>query len=141
MWHDLKILGRRELNLLGYRRALQTQPLVFFVIVVSLFHFSTDPNPEIMLDLAPAAIWVAALLAVFLSLERIFQPDFDDGSLEQMSLLPQPLTMVVAVKLLVHWLTVGVPLAIAAPLYGYLVQMPAASSWALLLSLLMAHRC
>lgn len=137
VWRDIKVLSRRELNLAGHRRALWSQPLVFFVMVVSLFHFSTDLEPEAMRRLAPAAIWVAALLAVLLSLERILHADFEDGSLEQMALLPQPFTMVLWVKLFVHWLIAGLPLAVMAPLYGYLIQLPAASVWALLLSLLL----
>lgn len=137
MWRDIRVLIRRELSLVGHYRALWSQPLVFFVIVVSLFHFSIGVEPETMLRMAPAAIWVTALLSVFLSLERIFQADFDDGSLEQMVLLPQSFTMILWIKLFVHWLVVGLPLALMAPLYSYLVQLPTASSWALFLSLLL----
>ena len=137
MWHEMKVLGCRELNLISHHRALWSQPLVFFVMVVSLFYFSVGIDSKTSLHLTPAAIWVAALLAVFLSLERIFQPDYDDGSLEQMLLLPQPFVVVLSTKLFVHWLAVGLPLTVLASLYSYLVQLPAVASWTLLLSLLL----
>ena len=94
MWGDIKVLGYRELSLVIYHRTLWIQPIVFFFIVMSLFHFSLGVEQKAMMSLAPAAIWVTVLLAVFLSLEHIFQPDYDDGSLEQIILLPQPLTLV-----------------------------------------------
>ena len=91
-------------------------PLVFFVIVVSLFPLGVGPEPNLLSTMAPGVIWVAALLATMLSLSRLFANDYADGTLEQLTLTPHPLTMLVFAKILAHWLLTGLPLVLISPL-------------------------
>jgi heme exporter protein B len=94
--------------------------VVFFVLASILFPFGVGPEPAVLARIAPGIIWVAALLAALLSLDRLFQTDFDDGSLELLALSPLPLTAVVLIKILAHWLITAGPLLIAAPLLAIL---------------------
>ena len=91
-------------------------PLVFFVIVVSLFPLGVGPEPNLLSTMAPGVIWVAALLATMLSLSRLFANDYADGTLEQLTLTPHPLTMLVFAKILAHWLLTGLPVVLISPL-------------------------
>jgi len=97
--------------------------VVFFVIAVVLFPFGVGPEPNILARIAAGIIWVAALLASMLSLERLLQADYDDGSLELLVLSPVPLEIIVLAKILAHWLTTGLPLIVAAPLLAVLLNM------------------
>ncbi len=99
--------------------------VLFFVLAVILFPFGVGPEPNILARIAPGVIWVAALLASMLALERLFQSDFDDGGLELLALSSLPLTVVVLAKVLAHWLTSGFPLLLAAPVLALLLHMPA----------------
>jgi heme exporter protein B len=92
--------------------------LFFFVIVVSLFPLGIGPETQLLRSIAPGIVWVAALLASMLSLGRVFQNDYQDGTLEQMLLTPQPLYLVVLGKVLAQWLVSEVPLVLIAPLIG-----------------------
>ncbi len=111
--------------------------VVFFVIAVVLFPLGVGPEPNILARMAPGVIWVAALLSVLLSLDRLFQADFEDGSLELMALGPAPLEIVVLAKVLAHWLVTGLPLIIAAPVLAVLMNMPADGFALLILALLL----
>lgn len=111
--------------------------LAFFVIAVVLFPLGVGPEPNILARMAPGVIWVAALLSVLLSLDRLFQADFEDGSLEQMALGPAPLEVVVLAKVLAHWLVTGLPLIIAAPILAILLNMPTDGFGLLVLALLL----
>ena len=111
------MLGR-DLILAMRRRADVLTTLFFFVIVVSLFPLGVSPEMETLRGIAPGVIWVAALLASMLSLGRLFSDDFQDGTLEQMLLLPQPLSVLVLGKVLAHWLVSGLPLVLLSPLLG-----------------------
>ncbi len=91
-------------------------PLVFFVIVVSLFPLGVGPEPNLLSTMAPGVIWVAALLATMLSLSRLFANDYADGTLEQLTLTPHPLTTLVLAKTMTHWLLTGLPLVLISPL-------------------------
>lgn len=91
-------------------------PLVFFVIVVSLFPLGVGPEPNLLSTMAPGVIWVAALLAAMLSLSRLFANDYADGTLEQLALTPHPLTTLVLAKVMAHWLLTGLPLVLISPL-------------------------
>ncbi len=91
-------------------------PLVFFVIVVSLFPLGVGPEPNLLSTMAPGVIWVAALLATMLSLSRLFANDYADGTLEQLTLTPHPLTTLVLAKIMAHWLLTGLPLVLISPL-------------------------
>ncbi len=97
--------------------------VVFFVIAVVLFPFGVGPEPNILARIAAGIIWVAALLASMLSLERLLQADYEDGSLELLVLSPVPLEIIVLAKILAHWLTTGLPLIVAAPLLAVLLNM------------------
>ena len=108
----------RDLTLAMRRRADVLTTLFFFIIVVGLFPLGVSPAMETLRGIAPGVIWVAALLASMLSLGRLFSDDFQDGTLEQMLLLPQPLSVLVLAKVLAHWLVSGVPLVLLSPLLG-----------------------
>jgi len=108
----------RDLRLAMRRRADIVSALFFFIIVVSLFPLGIGPEPELLRQLAPGVLWVAALLATLLSLPRLFSDDHRDGTLEQLVLAPQPLGLVVIGKVIAHWLVSGLPLALLAPLLG-----------------------
>ncbi len=112
----LGVLIRRDLLLALRRRAQILNPLVFFVIVVTLFPLGLGPEPNLLQKLAPGVLWVAALLSAMLSLEAMFHSDFEDGSLEQLLLAPQPAFVTVLAKVLTHWLLSGLPLLLLAPL-------------------------
>jgi len=107
----------RDLTLAMRRRADVLTTLFFFIIVVSCFRWGEPGNGDLR-EIAPGVIWVAALLASMLSLGRLFSDDYQDGTLEQMLLLPQPLSVLVLAKVLAHWLVSGVPLVLLSPLLG-----------------------
>ena len=108
----------RDIVLAMRRKADVLTTLFFFLIVVSLFPLGVGPELEILRQMAPGVIWVAALLASMLSLGRLFSDDYQDGTLEQMLLLPHPLSMLVLSKVFAHWLLSGLPLVIFSPLLG-----------------------
>ncbi len=109
---------RRDLVLAFRRRADVLTTLFFFVIVVSLFPLGVGPEPDLLRTMAPGVLWVAALLASMLSLGRVFSLDYLDGTLEQMLLGAEPLSVLVLAKILAHWLVSGLPLVLMAPLLG-----------------------
>jgi heme exporter protein B len=109
--------------------------VIFFVIAVALFPFGVGPELDILARIGGGVIWVAALLAAMLSLERLFQADFEDGSLELLSLEPVALETMVLAKVLGHWLTTGVPLVIASPFLAMMMNMHADGYAPLLLAL------
>jgi len=109
--------------------------LAFFLIVVVLIPFGVGPEREVLARIAPGVLWVGALLACLLSLDRLFATDFEDGSLELLATAPLPLEMLVLTKALAHWLTTGLPLTIAAPAFAVLLNLPGGAYGALILSL------
>lgn len=111
--------------------------LAFFLIVVVLVPLALGSEAALLGRIAPGMLWIGALLACLLSLDRIFQLDFEDGSLELLATAPIPLEGVVAVKALAHWITTGLPLILIAPLLGVLLNLPATGYGWLVLSLLM----
>ncbi|MGM0535113.1 MAG: heme exporter protein CcmB [Pseudomonadota bacterium] len=126
---------KRDLVLLMRRRSEVLNPLVFFALVITLFPIGISPDPELLATIAPGLLWVAALLAALLSLDSLFRSDYDDGSLEQLLLSPQPLPALALAKVAVHWLVTGLPLALMAPLLGIMLSLPAGSYAVLALSL------
>jgi heme exporter protein B len=106
----------------------------FFVVVAALFPFAVGADPAMLAGVAPGVIWVSALLATLLSLDRLFQADFEDGGLDLLALSPQPLFLTVLAKVLAHWLVVGLPLVIASPLVGVLLNLPRGAFGVLLAS-------
>ena len=117
-------LLHREWQLSWRRPGDVLNPLVFFAMVITLFPLAVGPEPQMLQRLASGVIWVAALLATLLSLDGLFRSDFEDGSLEQWVLSPHPLTLLVLVKVLHHWLMCGVLLVLLTPLLGMMLALP-----------------
>jgi len=126
--HDLAMAFRRWSDL--------AMPLVFFVIVCTLFPLALGQDKELLRAIGPGAIWVAALLATLLSLNTLFREDFDDGSLEQLALSEQPLSVLLLGKTTAHWLVAELPLVLLAPILALGFDIPTAGREALLLTLL-----
>jgi heme exporter protein B len=129
VWRDLMLAWRRRADILS--------TVFFFVIVVSLFPLGIGPESQLLRSIAPGVVWVAALLASMLSLGRLFANDYQDGTLEQMLLTPQPLYLVVVGKVLAHWLVAEVPLVLIAPLVGMQFDLGQETLWILFVSLLL----
>ncbi|HCA24478.1 MULTISPECIES: heme exporter protein CcmB [Pseudomonas] len=117
-------LLQREWQLSWRRPGDVLNPLVFFAMVITLFPLAVGPEPQMLQRMASGVIWVAALLATLLSLDGLFRSDFEDGSLEQWVLSPHPLTLLVLVKVLHHWLMCGVLLVLLTPLLGMMLALP-----------------
>lgn len=137
MWASAKAMLRRDLLLALRHPGELLDAWFFFVLIVCLFPLGTRPDANLLQVFAPAIIWIAALLATLLSLERIFRADFADGSLEQILLSPQPLTVLVLAKVLAHWLSSGCLLILAAPLLALVLGLPWDVLPVLLLSLVL----
>ena len=127
----------RDLRLALRSRHELANPLIFFVLVVTLFPLAVTPTPEALQAMAPGVIWVSALLAVLLSLDRLFKQDYEDGSLDQLMLSPNPLMILVLAKVTAHWLLTGLPLVIVAPLLGMFMSLPTEAVMVLIYSLLL----
>ena len=112
---------RRDLMLSLRRKSELVNPLIFFLMVITLFPLGVSPEPGFLAQLAPGVLWVAALLATLLSMDSLFRSDFDDGSLEQLLLSPQPLFVVVLAKIAAHWMMTGLALTLVAPLIGVML--------------------
>ncbi len=126
---------KRDLLLAVRHHGEIANPLLFFVIVVSLFPMGVTPERETLRLLAPGVIWVAALLSTLLSLDNMFRSDFEDGALEQFLVSPHPLMVLVLAKICAHWLITGLPLILVAPLLGLLLALPGEAMPALLATL------
>ena len=107
---DLLLAMRRKTDILS--------ALFFFIIVISLFPLGVGVDKNMLIKIAPGIAWVAALLASMLALERLFSSDYEDGTLEQMLIAPQPLSVIVLAKVVAHWLLTGLPLVLIVPLVG-----------------------
>lgn len=114
----MMVVLKRDLLLAMRHRTDVLTTLFFFLIVVSLFPLGIGTDKETLRHIAPGVVWVAALLASMLALERLFASDYADGTLEQMMLLPHPLSVLVVGKVLAHWLLTGLPLVLITPLIG-----------------------
>lgn len=110
--------------------------LAFFLIVSTLVPFGVGPEAAILSRIAPGILWVGALLACLLSLDRIFQLDFEDGSLDLLATAPIPMEGIVAVKALAHWLVTGLPLTLAAPVLGTLMNLESTGHYWIFITLL-----
>ncbi|MDO8414044.1 MAG: heme exporter protein CcmB [Gallionellaceae bacterium] len=133
----LGLVIRRDLILAMRRRADVLTTLIFFVMVVSLFPLGVGPEPDMLRKMAAGVVWVAALLASMLSLGRMFSADYLDGTLEQMMLVPQSLSMLVLGKIVAHWMVSGLPLVLMAPVLGLQFDMSAQALWILIAGLLL----
>lgn len=126
---------RRELTIAFRQKAELVQPLVFFVLVVSLFPLGVGPSPEVLQRIGPGVIWVAAILSSLLGLERLFRDDFHSGWLEQLALTDASLAALMAIKVSVHWLVSFIPLVIVSPLLALFLYLTEPMYWALLATL------
>ncbi|CAL1238832.1 heme exporter protein CcmB [Candidatus Methylocalor cossyra] len=126
---------RRDLLLAFRRRGELVNPLLFFVVVVTLFPLGVGPDTALLRKMAPGVIWIATLLAVLFSLDGLFRSDFDDGALEQMALSPHPLAVLVLAKVVAHWLVSGLPMLVMAPILALFLALPAAAVRALAITL------
>jgi heme exporter protein B len=131
----LVLLLRRELTL-SFRRPDQLiQPLVFFLIVTTLFPLGLNLQLSLLRAMAPGVLWVAALLSSLLSLDALFKADAEDGTLEQLALSGQGLHVIVAAKTLAHWLVSGAALVVVSPVVGTALAMPTEAFGTMMLSL------
>ncbi|MCF5708187.1 heme exporter protein CcmB [Pseudomonas syringae] len=131
------LLLQREARLLVRRPAELANPLIFFAIVIAMFPLAVGPEAQLLQTLSPGLVWVAALLAVLLSLDGLFRSDFEDGSLEQWVLSPHPLALLVLIKVLAHWVFSGLALVLVAPVLALMLGLPAGCLPVLMLSLLL----
>lgn len=132
-----RIVLQRDILLIVRSQAACIQPLLFFIVVVSLFPLAIGAEPAVLRNIGPGVIWVASLLAVILSLDKLYQNDFEDGTLEQLLLSPQSDLTWIGAKILAHWLVTGLPLLILSPLVGLFFHLNINMILALLVSLLL----
>ncbi|MBI1776544.1 MAG: heme exporter protein CcmB [Proteobacteria bacterium] len=125
----------RDVQLAFRQGADAAMAVLFSVMVVMLFPFGVGPEPEILAGIAAGLVWVAALLASMLSLDRLFQADYEDGTLDALFMGPLPLFAVALAKVLAHWIATSVPLIVATPLLAILLNMPASGFPSLVLSM------
>jgi len=111
--------------------------LAFFLIVVTLVPFAVGPQSDLLARIASGILWLGALLSCLLSLDRILALDWEDGSLDLLATAPLPMEAIVTIKALAHWLTTGLPLVLAAPVFGLLLSLPAPGYMPLIVSLLL----
>jgi heme exporter protein B len=133
----LLLVIRRDLVLAMRRRADVLTTLIFFVMVVSLFPLGVGPEMAMLRKMAAGVLWVAALLSSMLSLGRLFSADYLDGTLEQMMLAPQSLSMLVLGKMTAHWMVSGLPLVLLAPVLGLQFDMSVQALGVLIVGLLL----
>ncbi|MGN6479702.1 heme exporter protein CcmB [Luteibacter sp.] len=131
-------LLRRDLTLAWRRRGDIALPVLYAVIVVTLFPFALGPEPALLARIAGGVVFVTVILAMLLSLDGLFRPDIEDGSMEQLMLAPQPLALLVAMKILAHWVTAALPLVVIAPVLASMLHLPAAAMPVLVVALALA---
>lgn len=129
------LLLKRDLTLALRHRSEIANPLLFFVLVATLFPLGIGSDTQILEKVAPGVIWVAALLASLLSLDGMFRSDFEDGSLEQFMLSAHPVSLLVIAKVVAHWLVTGLPLLAIAPLLAIFLSLPSSAIGVLLVTL------
>jgi heme exporter protein B len=128
-WRDLQVAFRRWGDI--------GTPLMFFVIVATLFPLALSPKREVLQGIGPGVLWIAALLSTLLSLNALFRADVEDGSMEQLLIGPYPLPAIMFGKTFAHWLVSGLPLVLLAPLLAVSYHLPAGTLWALAVTLLL----
>jgi heme exporter protein B len=132
-----RLLVARDLRLALRQGGDAAMVVGFFVLAVTLFPFGVGPEAELLARIAAGVLWVTALLAALLSLERLFQADYEDGSLEALALMPLPLEAQVLAKCVAHWLVTGLPLTLVSPLLALLLHLDGAGYPMLLLGLVL----
>lgn len=129
---------RRDLTLAWRRRGDMVMPVLYALIVTMLFPFALGPEDTLLHRIAGGVVLVTVLLAMLLALDGMFASDIEDGSLEQLMLAPQPLAVMLGMKILAHWLTTALPLIVVAPLLAAMLHLPGGAIPVLLLALLLA---
>nr|WP_086941146.1 heme exporter protein CcmB [Thaumasiovibrio occultus] len=137
MMKPLWSLWRRELAVAMRRKTDLINPLWFFVMVITLFPLAIGPYPEWIARIGPGVLWVAALLSVMLSLDRLFKDDYRDGTLEQLLLQRAPLPLLCLVKVAAHWVLTGLPLILLSPLLALMLGLDMSLWWAIVKTLLL----
>lgn len=132
LWRLWVLVSRRELRLAARHWDQVLQPLIFFLIVTTLFPLAISPSLDELRRVAPGVVWVAAMLASLLALESLFRPDVEDGTMEQWTLSGQPLSLMLLAKTAAHWLLAGLPMVVMAPVAGTALGMPL-SVWPVLM--------
>lgn len=135
-WSAFSATLRRDLVIALKRRNDLLNPIMFFLIVVSLFPLGISPDPVELSRVSAGVVWVSALLASMLSLDNLYRADYEDGSLEQLLLSPQPLYFLVLAKNIAHWLISGLPVVILSPLLAYMLYLPSEAYLTMVLTLL-----
>jgi heme exporter protein B len=130
-------LVRRDVSLAFRQGSASTMVVMFFILTVTLFPLGVGPEANILQRISSGVLWVAAMLASMLSLDRLFQADFEDGSLDLLTLGSLPLEVTVLAKCLAHWLTTGLPLIIIAPLLGVLLHLEPSGFVTLMITMLL----
>lgn len=128
---------RRDLQVAFKRSGDIVSPLAFYVIVTSLFPLALSPEREVLRNLGPAVLWIAALLATLLSLNALFRADIEDGTMEQLVIGPHPLAPIMLGKTLAHWLLSGLPLVLLAPVLAVTYHLPLSGVRGLCVTLLL----
>ncbi len=131
------VILQRDLILAFRNKAEFINPLMFFIIVIILFPLAFGSDSALLKQLTSGIIWITALLATCLSLESIFRSDFEDGSIEQLTLARYPLTLLVSAKITAHWLIFGIPLIIIALITGFILALSSQTMIALFVTLLL----
>ncbi|MEB8432484.1 heme exporter protein CcmB [Cocleimonas sp. KMM 6892] len=137
MFSAFLLILKRDLLLAMRRRSEIFTVLFFFIVVISLFPLGISTEDQLLKQIAPGVVWVAALLASTLALDRLFSDDYEDGTLEQMTLAPVSLPIVVLAKIIAHWLLTGLPLVLISPLVGLFYHLPFESIKVMMLVLLL----
>jgi len=129
---------KRDILLAIRRRRELANPLVFFIMVVSMFPLGVTPDHAFLAELSAGVIWVTALLAALISMDSMFRSDYDDGSLEQLLLMPGSKVVLISAKIAAHWVSIGLPLVIIAPLMSFLLFLPPQALPSLIITLLIS---
>ncbi len=126
----------RDIRLAWSQGGTGTMALSFFLIAVSLFPFGVGPEPQLLARMAPGIVWVMALLSCLISLDRLYQADFEDGSLDDLAMAPLGLAAVASAKIVAQWLATILPLVLVAPFLGLMLHLPDEAQGTLFLTLL-----
>ena len=131
-------LLRRDLMLAWRRRGDIAMPVLYAVIVTTLFPFAIGPEPALLARIAGGVVFVIVLLAILLSLDHLFRGDIEDGSMELLMLAPQPLALLVGMKILAHWITSSLPLILVAPVLASMLKLPPEAMPVLVIALVLS---
>lgn len=130
-------LLKRDLLIAFRNRSEALNPLMFFVLVTLLFPLGIGPSPNLLQTIAPGVLWVAALLSALLSLDSLFRSDYDDGTLEQLILSAQPLSIMVIARVIAHWVMSAIPLLLLSPILAASLNLPGSAMGVLLITLML----